>query len=305
MPDQKLTDVPYIGEQTEEKLRRKVRKSRATSRSGSELSTREAAKFNSVAQFVLDSRQQQKLAEISGRGFKPDREARQKQAQKEAEGRTQETPESIRRGDFTVGRGNFKQARDRFNELPEGEQSDDRSSREPVTTDLDQWSNNVDKFDYPGVDTPQQRRVRQQPVDNLFTPVGAKRRAREAWRDSKPERTDAQERLGETPPGFNAERTGVLRDASDGEFVERPVKKTDDGLVSANDRRVGTTFRDPTIGRDPDDGEFVDRPLDSEPTISAPDLTDAGGDPPDPFDMSDGGGVLDETAGGMFGGDRR
>jgi len=28
-------------------------------------------------------------------------------------------------------------------------------------------------------------------------------------------------------------------------------------------------------------------------------------EPPDPFDMSDGGGVLDETAGGMFGGDRR
>ena len=324
MPDQKLTDVRYIGEQTEQELRRRVRKNRATGRTGEELTTREAAKFSSISQFVLDSRQQQNLAETSGAGFKPDRETRQKQAQKATQQRSGEQSETIRRGDFSVRRDSFKQARDRFEELPDDEQSEDRSSREPVTTDLDQWSNNVDKFDYPGVDTPQQRRVRQEAVDNLFTPIDAKRRAREAWRDSKPERTDTQQRLGETPRGFDAERTGVLRDASDGEFVERPVTKTDDGLVSANGRRVGRTFQDPTIGRDPDDGEFVDRALDSEPTISAPDFVGAssngGSETGDALDISEGktkrgsvlqpepdGSAVGDLAAGRnpFGGDRR
>jgi len=300
MPDQKLTDVPYIGEQTEQELRQRIRGGRATSRAGEEVTTREASKFNSVAQLVLDTRQQQKLSETSKAGFKPDRKTRQKQAQKAAKQRSQrEQSDTIRRGDFSVSRDEFADARDRFEELPDEEQSEDRGGREPVTTNYDQWSSNIDKFDYPGVDTPQQRRVRQQTVDNLFTPIGAKRRAREAWRDSKPERTDAQERLGEVPEGFNAKRTGVLRDASDGQFVERPVKKTENGLVSANGRRVGATFRDPTIGRNPDSGEFVDRPLDNEPTITAPDFIKrrSVGDTEisDPFDMSDGGGALDSS----------
>jgi hypothetical protein len=292
MSDRKLTDVPYIGEQTAEKLRQKLRGSRPTSRAGKPVSVDDATRFGTRAKTVLDTRQQRKLAEAADTfGFKMSREARQQQAAREQSSKTTADRKTIDRGDFTVRRDDFAEARERFNELPDDEQTEDRSSRESVTTNVDQWSNNIDKFDYPGVDTPQQRRVRQEAVDNLFTPIDAKRRAREAWRDSKPERTDAQERLGETPPGFNAERTGVLRDASDGEFVKRPVKKTEDGLVSANGRRVGTTFQDPTIGRDPENGEFVDRPLDSEPKINAPDFVGGGGggdsEPTDAFDTSE------------------
>ena len=277
MSEQKITDVPYIGEQTAKKLRKKLRGNRPTSRAGEPVSVDDATRFGTRAKTVLDTRQQRKLAEAADTfGFKLSREARQQQAARDQAKNTSSDRERIRRGDFVVSRDEFADARGRFEELPDEDRREDRDGREPVTTNYDQWSNNIDEFDYPGVDTPQQRRVRQQTADNLFTPVGAKARAREAWRESKPEQTDAQERLGETPPGFDAERTGVLRDASDGEFVERPMKKTDGGLVSANGRRVGTTFRDPTIGRDPDDGEFVDRPLDSEPTISAPSFVGGG-----------------------------
>jgi len=276
MPDKRLTDVPYIGEQTAEKLRRKLRGSRPTSRAGEPVSVQDATKFGTRAKNVLDARQQRKLAEAADTfGFKPTRKARQQQAAREQESNTPTDRKTISRGDFRVQRDDLESARDTFEELPEDKQSDDRSSREPVTTDLDQWENNVGKFDFPGVDTPQQRKPRQKTVDTLFTSIDGARRPREAWRDSKPERTAAQERLGETPAGFNAERTGVLRDSDDGEFVERPLQATDAGLVSANGRRVSATVQDPTIGRDPD-GEFVDRPLSSEPSINAPEFVESG-----------------------------
>jgi hypothetical protein len=102
-------------------------------------------------------------------------------------------------------------------------------------------------------------------------------RPRENWRESRPEQTETQQRLGEQPDKADAERTGIYR-AGDGEFVERPLQPAGDGrFVSPNGQVVTQPLQDPTIGRDPDDGEFEDMPLSTEPSVPLPDTGDAMG----------------------------
>jgi len=290
----KITDISYIGEKTARKLQKKLPSgARKTSRVGEEPTTSEVAKASSIAQFVLSSRQQQKLSEESGARFSPSKEARRKQAKKDRSNEDRSKSDTIRRGDYRVERDTYRGANETFEELPDDQQSEDKSSRDPVTTNLSVWEKNIDTLDYPGIDTPQSRKVRQNTVDNLFTPPSSKSK-REAWRESKPEPTDAQRKLGEKPEGADAKRTGVLRNDSNGQFIERPVKPGPDGeLQTANGREVSSVVQDPTIGRDPDDGEFVDRPLENEPSITVPGAftTSGGGQTTsrDPFELNMGG----------------
>jgi len=269
MADRPLTSVPGIGEKTERQVRRLI--SRPTSRVG-EVTINEAARRKNVAavQSVLQANQQRALAEVSS--FQPDRSSRQPSQSAGSAGES----EFLTRGDFRLPRDDFMGARETFQALPDDQQEDDRGSREPVTTNRDLWEDNIGILDYPGVDTPSQRRPRAQDDDSLLTDVETQRRPREAWRESKPEQTDAQQQLGEVPEGANAERTGILRTEDSGTFVSRPFSPDPSvsGFRSANGLVVGDAVRDPTIGRDPDTGEFIDRPLDEEPRYDVPDIFD-------------------------------
>ncbi len=157
-----LTDVPYIGEQTEQELRRRLRGSRATSMIGNEVSINEAERYQEVARFVLNARQQRELAEVAT-GFHPERSARQQQE------RTSTGPgETIRRGDFRIGRDEFQEAQEVHDERTAVSQEHDEERRARVTTDFDRWAADPNSWDFPGVDTPSQRRPRRQEKDRGF-----------------------------------------------------------------------------------------------------------------------------------------
>lgn len=158
--EQSLTQVPYIGEATEKQLRRRLRGSRPTSRIGKEVTVGEASRNKQITRYVLDARQQRALAEESS--FMPERSARQQQ--------TSTTPDpsgrdTITRGDFRVGRDQFKEAREFHDERSAYSQEQDEERRARITTDLEQWKSDPDSFDYPGVDTPNQRKPRRQEKD--------------------------------------------------------------------------------------------------------------------------------------------
>jgi len=265
-----ITKISGIGPKTEQKLRKRLRKSRPTSRAGEKVSVTDIERNQAVAKTVLAADQQEALIE-SGSRFKPDRETRQKIATNKQEKRDRSESDTIRRGDFRVGKDELKAARDRFEEVPEDERSEDKNSRDPVVTDLDVWSDNISRFDFPGVDTPSNRRVRTEDTDIALNDTTGLSRPRETFRNSKPEPDEAQRKLGIKPKGADAERTGLVR-GSGGEFVERPLRPTDGGAFrSANGRAVTGGLQDPTIGRDPDDGEFVDLPAGGEPAVPLPD----------------------------------
>ena len=63
-----------------------------------------------------------------------------------------------RQGDFMVGFGELDKARAKNDARSRGEQAvrTDERKRAPVTTDYDQWKENPNKYDFPGVDTPTQ-----------------------------------------------------------------------------------------------------------------------------------------------------
>lgn len=272
---EKITDITGIGAKTEQKLRKRLRKNRPTSRIGETVSITDVERNQAIAKSILAADQQRAIKEAGGR-IKLDRDARKQEAAASQEKRRQERQESdtIRRGDFRVSKDGIREAQDRFEELPSEERSDDKNSREPVTTDLDLWTENINTLDYPGVDTPSSRRVRAEPSDSVLNSPTSQQRPRENWRDSQPERTATQERLGEQPDKADAERTGIYR-AGDGEFVKRPLQPADDGQFVSQNGQVVSSLQDPTIGRDPDDGEFEDMPLGQEPTVPFPE-TDAG-----------------------------
>jgi hypothetical protein len=302
MSDRVITDIKGIGPKTEQKLRKRLRKNRPTSRAGEKVSVRDVERNQEVARFVLAADQQRALRDAGSR-LSLDRNAKRKEAAASREERRQQRQESdtIRRGDFRVSKEGIREAQDRFEDLPSEERSDDKSSREPVTTDRDLWSENIDTFDYPGVDTPSSRRVRAEPSDSVLNSPTSQQRPRENWRDSQPERTATQERLGEQPDKADAERTGIYR-AGDGEFVQRPLRPAGDGQFVSQNGQVVTSLQDPTIGRDPDDGEFEDMPLGREPGVPLPQTGSVNNQSDilgefvkgeDPFDMSTGGGALD------------
>lgn len=271
-----ITDISGIGPKTEKKLRKKLRKNRPTSRAGEKVSLTDVERNQAVAKFVLAADQQEALVEAGSR-FTPDREVKQKIAKKKQDSRERSESDTIRRGDFRVSKDKFKSARERFKELPDDERSEDKNSRDPVVTDLDVWSDNIGRLDYPGVDTPSNRRVRTEDTDIALNDTNGLTRPRETFRNSKPEPDEAQRQLGIKPKGADAERTGLVR-GSDGEFIERPLRPTDSGAFrSANGRTVTGGLQDPTIGRDPDDGEFVDLPAGGEPSVPLPDTGGMGG----------------------------
>jgi len=297
-----ITDISGIGPKTEQKLRKRLRKNRPTSRAGEKVSVRDVERNQEVSRFVLATDQQRALKD-AGSSFKLDRDARKQEAAASREKRRQQRQESntIRRGDFRVSKDDIRDAQNRFEELPSEERSNDKGSREPVTTDLGLWSENINTFDFPGVDTPSSRRVRAEPSDSVLNSPMSQQRPRKNWRDSQPEQTATQERLGEQPDKADAERTGIYR-AGDGEFVERPLRPAGDGQFVSQNGQIVSSLQDPTIGRDPDDGEFEDMPLGREPRVPLPQTGSVNnqsdilgefvkGD--GVFDMSNDGGALD------------
>lgn len=269
MVDEKITSVSGIGPKTENELRRALRGSRPTSRIGEPVTINEAERFESVTRTILAADQQRSLAEASTT-FRPDRSARRRSS---SQGVTESTNNMISRGDFRVPRDDFQAARKTFGNLPEERQQKDQNSREPVTTDIGLWQNNIGLLDFPGVDTPRTRKPRAEESDAVLNDINGQRRPREAWRESEPELTETDLELGREPPAMEAERTGIMRTADDGVFVRRPIEpdKEEETFRSANGLFVGENVRDPTIGRDPETGQFVDRPLDEEPVVNVPD----------------------------------
>jgi hypothetical protein len=266
----KLTDVRGIGEKTAEKLRRRL--SRPTGKLGSEVTVGEAARADAVTKSILAADQQRALSD-EAISFNPERGARKETTSSRERTRS----DTLTRGDFRVQKEAVKTARGEFEDLPEDKRSEDKSGREPVVTDVELWRENINQLDFPGVDTPRSPRVRAEPSDSVLNDTDAQRRPRENWQESQPEPTETQRRLGEEPEKADAERTGIYR-ASDGEFVERPLRPAGDGqFVSPNGQGVSQPLQDPTIGRDPDDGEFVDMPLATEPTVPLPDVGGAKG----------------------------
>jgi hypothetical protein len=268
--EQKLTDIKGIGPKTEQKIRDALTaRQRGLEKVGDEVTVREATKNEAITKSKLAANQQVALSNEAF-SFSATRRARNAVSTSN-KNRKQTDSDTIRRGDFRVGKDAIETARDRFEEVPEDERSEDKNSRDPVVTDLDVWSDNISRFDFPGVDTPSNRRVRTEDTDIALNDTTGLSRPRETFRNSKPEPDEAQRELGIKPKGADAERTGLVR-ASDGEFVERPLRPTDGGAFrSANGQTVTGGLQDPTIGRDPDDGEFVDLPAGGEPGVPLPD----------------------------------
>lgn len=267
--DQPITDIDGIGPKTQEKLRKRI-STRGNRIFGDSVTVFDVESNQVKSRLELSTNQQTNLAAESS--FSPSREARQKAREKGSQSRSRQQSDTIGRGDFRVGREELEEATEIFNSLSDEQQSEDKSSREPVTTNFGLWKENVDVLDFPSVDTPQSRRPRQEGNDFLLNDTEGQRRPRDAWRKSKPKQTDSMAQLGETPETADAERTGIVRN-EDGAFVSRPLTpdKDEDQYRSKNGFVVGDEVQDPTIGRDPDTGEFEDRPLDSEPSNSVPD----------------------------------
>lgn len=272
-----ITEIRGIGEKTANAVRKRISRRGNRITSGT-VTVGDVVSSQTRAKIELDANQQRNIASETT-AFSPSKRARnQSSARKEA--RDNQPSETINRGDYTIARNDFKAAREKFGNLSDEKQNEDRNSREPVTTNRELWEDNVDSLDFPGVDTPSTRRPRQQGNDFLFNDTTSQRRPRESWRESEPEQTEAQERLGQQPPTADSERTGIVRNEN-GTFISRPIEpdKSEGQYRSANGLYVGEEVQDPTIGRDPGTGEFEDRPLENEPT----------NDVPDPFDFFGGG----------------
>lgn len=63
----------------------------------------------------------------------------------------------VEAGDFQVESSKIDKALDAHEDRSEKSQKRDEERRARVTTDFDQWKNDKDSFDFPGVDTPKNR----------------------------------------------------------------------------------------------------------------------------------------------------
>jgi len=63
----------------------------------------------------------------------------------------------VEAGDFQVGSPDIQEAIEAHEDRPEFNQERDEQFRARVTTDVDKWMNDMDSFDFPGVDTPSNR----------------------------------------------------------------------------------------------------------------------------------------------------
>lgn len=158
-----LTNIKYIGDQTERKLRRRLKGSRPTSKIGKKVSVNEAVLNGTVTKSILNAQQQRALAE--GTRFFPERSARQDTSTTTTSSGQSDT---IRRGDFRIPRDEFQEARNTHDERSIRAQHFDEEKRARVTTDVDQWKSDPNSFDFPGVDTPSSRNPRREEKDQPF-----------------------------------------------------------------------------------------------------------------------------------------
>jgi hypothetical protein len=167
---EKLTDVPYIGEKSERELRRAIKSDRPTGNFGSEVSVTEATKrqYRQVVQAKLNKRQRQELGKVSGAGELAllTREEKTDISRQQQSGTTEKS-ERKGVGDFMVNRSQQKEAFEQHQERSPRAKDVDEQRRATVTTDFETWSDNPDRFDYPGIDTPK-RKPREQDQDKPF-----------------------------------------------------------------------------------------------------------------------------------------
>jgi hypothetical protein len=161
-----VTAVPYIGEKTA----RELRKGLSRNNRGKTLTPRRAANLNTnFLQTKLGKRQRKELAKYVG-----DPETRLLTRQEKSEMAAQqqsgpsETGDTITRGDFRVDRQLYSEGREMHNERSARAQDVDEQRRARVTTDFSKWANNMDEFDYPGIDTPSKTKPRRQDKDRGF-----------------------------------------------------------------------------------------------------------------------------------------
>jgi hypothetical protein len=166
----RLTDVPGIGPATERKLRRTIgRESRSTANLGDELTIREAERKlgtgkGSPLDSLLARDQKEALAEELGRAV-----GGVGSGVSSSSSRENPIPdERTRVGDFLVEQGTRQEAFDEFQELPADRRRADKEQRARITTDLEEWEQNISGLDFPGIDTPG-RRVREQEKDIGFS----------------------------------------------------------------------------------------------------------------------------------------
>lgn len=165
----KLTDLPGIGEKTELDIRKSLRGSRPTSRVGKEVSVNEVAKSaragkGGLVDVKLNKNQKEALADELGRSV-----GGVTGSSSGLGGSGSKIPDGFDvQGPFLYESGARKEAFEEFNELPEDRQQADRSERARVTTDFDEWEDNISGLDFPGIDTPK-RKPREKDKDIGFT----------------------------------------------------------------------------------------------------------------------------------------
>jgi len=178
MADEPVTNVPYIGEKTAKTLRRKVRSFTNRGPIGDRVPTVDEATSipEGVLQQELGMRQRQELGKYASGPFADEnafltRDEMRKVSREQRDDGSTEPNETIRRGDFEVDRGLYKEGIDMHEERSAEAQRVDENRRARVTTDFSKWANNKDAFDFPGVDTPDQRRPRREEKDRGFVDV--------------------------------------------------------------------------------------------------------------------------------------
>jgi len=161
-----LTSVKGIGQKTADKLRRRLRGSRATTNVGGSVSVSEAASNPAVTKTVLNAKQQRGLSDAAV-GFRPERSARKQQSSGSSS-----SSDSSNVGDFRVLTDDRKKASDFHQSRSQEAQRIDENRRAPIETDFQEWADDPDDLDFPGVDTPASRSPRAKDKDEPFVEFG-------------------------------------------------------------------------------------------------------------------------------------
>lgn len=163
--DDPITAIQGIGKKTAEELRQRVR-SRGTRKKG-EIKVKELKRARPGGQIdaLLGDAQKQKAAN----------QLETKVVNKLPEGSRSsgasksKLPDGFAsQGDFLFEKGQRKEAFQEFNDLGASRKEEDKDNRARVTTDLEEWEDNISGLDFPGVDTPR-RKPREKPKDIGFT----------------------------------------------------------------------------------------------------------------------------------------
>jgi hypothetical protein len=166
MADQPITNVFGIGETTAENFRRKIRKSRPTSKIGDVPTVSEVSRNKGVAKFVFNIKQKEALKEAGARvRFTP--EEKQRLNKKQSQSRVGDVSKNSNVGDFRILNADRKEAYEFHQDRPALNQEQDEERRARITTDVDKWKSDPNSFDFPGIDTPS-RKPRRQEKDKGF-----------------------------------------------------------------------------------------------------------------------------------------